>query len=113
MWSPLSVSRWIFLLTLAVVMVFSASQVDSFAPVVDLPCCRNVSARKIPRIKACFEQKPREGCRHHAFLVTSKRGKQWCIDPTSKWLKDKIKRGELDCPPDLSLLNEVLGFDEV
>uniref|UniRef100_A0AAZ1XJK2 Chemokine interleukin-8-like domain-containing protein n=1 Tax=Oreochromis aureus TaxID=47969 RepID=A0AAZ1XJK2_OREAU len=84
MWTALSVSRWIFLLSLSVVMFFSASQADS---VVGLSCCRNVSTRKIARIKWCYEQKPREGCNHHAFL-----DKPWCVNPNSKWLKDKIQK---------------------
>ncbi|GAA6232842.1 C-C motif chemokine 4-like [Lates japonicus] len=104
MWTTLSVSRWIFLLTFAVVMFLSASPVESYVPIVDLPCCPSVSSRRVPRIKECFEQKPRDDCNIHAFLIRTKKGKELCISPTAQWLQDLIKKGKLYCPPDLSLL---------
>ncbi|XP_056221033.1 C-C motif chemokine 4-like [Seriola aureovittata] len=103
MWTPLSVSRWIFLLTLAVVMLLSATEaVDSTIPFVNLPCCAASGSTKIHRIKACYEQKPREDCEHHAFLVINKKGRPFCISPASPWLQHLIKKGELRCPPDVS-----------
>ncbi|CAN9506083.1 unnamed protein product [Ophioblennius macclurei] len=100
-----------FLLGLAVVMLLSVSEAESYVPYVGLPCCRGGSPRKVVRVKECYEQKPRKGCNHHAFLVTSRRGKQWCIDPAAQWLKDKIATAELDCRPDLSLTNHILAED--
>ncbi|XP_030254211.1 C-C motif chemokine 5-like [Sparus aurata] len=107
MWTTLSASRWICLLTLTVVMLVSASQVDSSSPIIRLPCCLNVSSRKIERVKTCYEQKPREGCQRHAFLVVTRKNKQWCINPDAAWLKDKIEKGKLSCPPDLTPLSGV------
>ncbi|CAK6969265.1 C-C motif chemokine 4-like [Scomber scombrus] len=97
MWTTLSASRWIFLLTFAVVMLFSVSQVDSYVPIVDIPCCRNVSSRRIERIKKCYEQQPREGCNQHAFMIMTKRNKIWCINPTAKWLKTKLAKSQFWC----------------
>nr|XP_057915435.1 uncharacterized protein LOC131108482 [Doryrhamphus excisus] len=89
MWSALlCVSRWMLLLTLAAVIF----QVDAYVPDVRLPCCRSVASRRVLRIKRCFEQKPREDCNQHAFLMVTKSGKQWCISPAAKWLKDRMDK---------------------
>ncbi|KAM9331817.1 eotaxin-like [Pholidichthys leucotaenia] len=108
MWATPSISRQAVLLSLTVLMLVSVSQVESYVPVIGLSCCSNVSTRKMVRIKECYEQKPREGCDLHAFIIKNKRGKQKCIDPDSLWLKDKIQKGVLDCLPVLSLSNQVL-----
>ncbi|KAG7231315.1 hypothetical protein INR49_012155 [Caranx melampygus] len=95
MWTPLSVSRWIFLLTLAVVLFVSATQANT--PGISLSCCFSHESTKIRRIKRCFEQTPRYDCDHHAFLIMNRRGR-WCIDPAAQWLQDLIKAGKLNCP---------------
>uniref|UniRef100_A0A671YDX9 Uncharacterized protein n=1 Tax=Sparus aurata TaxID=8175 RepID=A0A671YDX9_SPAAU len=56
MWTTLSASRWICLLTLTVVMLVSASQGKTELKLLNI------------RVKTCYEQKPREGCQRHAFL---------------------------------------------
>lgn len=41
---------------------------DTSVPVVGLSCCSRVGSRRIlERVKACYEQKPRAGCKTHAF----------------------------------------------
>ncbi|CAJ1081713.1 C-C motif chemokine 4-like [Xyrichtys novacula] len=90
----LSAGRWIFLLSLAVVMIFSTSG-GSAAASIDLvaeTCCYNTSAIKIPKIKACYEQVPRRDCNRHAYLVVSKRGKTWCISDNAPWLVNLIEK---------------------
>ncbi|XP_077410351.1 uncharacterized protein LOC144040224 [Vanacampus margaritifer] len=101
MWTTLETRCWIFLLTLGLVLI----QVESNVPDVRLSCCGSVGYRRLPRIKRCFEQKPREDCKQHAFLIVTKSGKQWCVSPAAKWLKDKMDKNKLKCPPDMSMWN--------
>uniref|UniRef100_A0A8D3DGI5 Chemokine interleukin-8-like domain-containing protein n=1 Tax=Scophthalmus maximus TaxID=52904 RepID=A0A8D3DGI5_SCOMX len=89
--TTLSFSRLMFLLTLAVVMIFSASQVDSSVPI-GLPCCHNVTSRRVRNISKCYEQKPRQDCSRHAFLITREKLQPLCISPDAQWLQDKITK---------------------
>ncbi|XP_077364387.1 uncharacterized protein LOC144008898 [Festucalex cinctus] len=92
---------WIFLLTVGLVLI----QVETNVPDVRLSCCGSVGFRRLQRIKRCFEQKPREDCKQHAFLIVTKSGKLWCVSPEAKWLKDKMDKNKLKCPPDMSMWN--------
>uniref|UniRef100_A0AAQ6IMH9 Chemokine interleukin-8-like domain-containing protein n=1 Tax=Anabas testudineus TaxID=64144 RepID=A0AAQ6IMH9_ANATE len=89
MGTTLSVSRWIFLLTLAVVMLYSASKVDS--SIVGLSCFLKSTNTTIKRIMQCYEQKPRQDCNHHAFVIRSKNGEEFCVKPTPPKLKVLLK----------------------
>ncbi|XP_051266744.1 C-C motif chemokine 14-like [Dicentrarchus labrax] len=102
MWKSVSASRWICLLTLAVVMLLYVSEVDSYFSIGGSPCCHRSSYYKIKGIKVCREQNPRLGCHHHAFLIITKTDKIMCVNPAAKWLKDKRDMKELDCPPVIS-----------
>lgn len=98
MWTTLSVR--ISLLTLAVVMFFSASDVDSQ---IHFRCCDKLKASKpIDKIKQCYEQKKRTDCNYHAFVIETEDGKIHCVKPTPPWLKNRIKAKELECPPEFS-----------
>lgn len=98
MWTTLSVR--ISLLTLAVVMFFSASNVDSQ---IHFRCCDKLKASKpIDKIKQCYEQKKRTDCNYHAFVIETEDGKIHCVKPTPPWLKNRIKAKELECPPEFS-----------
>ncbi|MEQ2221332.1 hypothetical protein ILYODFUR_014716 [Ilyodon furcidens] len=99
--STLSYSRWIFLLSLTALMFISLSEVESFSPIIKLDCCQNLSNRTFPRIKQCYEQK-RLDCNIHAFIIKNHKGRLRCIDPKSEELRNKIKKGQLRCPPDIS-----------
>ncbi|CAK6969266.1 hypothetical protein F2P81_019636 [Scomber scombrus] len=57
-------SLGIWLLTLAVVTLFSASEVDS----IKLLCCMGGNPEEVHNIKKCFEQVRRVDCNYHAFL---------------------------------------------
>ncbi|XP_078137170.1 uncharacterized protein LOC144537366 [Sander vitreus] len=98
MWTTLSVR--IGLLTLAVVMLFSASEE---MPQMQIQCCRDVRGhRLIEQIKLCHEQKMRHSCKYHAFVIINDSGKMFCVKPTPQWLKNLLNKGELKCPPDIS-----------
>ncbi|KAG7525505.1 C-C motif chemokine 4-like [Solea senegalensis] len=103
MWTSLSLSRWIFLLPLTVIMFGSASHVDAAVPIINLSCCRSFRSSFVPKVKACYEQKPRHDCDFHAFLIITKRNKVLCVGPAAPWLQDKINKGGLHCPPVVSL----------
>ncbi|KAF1373263.1 hypothetical protein PFLUV_G00258610 [Perca fluviatilis] len=113
MWTTLSVR--IALLSLAVVMLFSASEAMLQIP---LHCCNKVQRlRHIEKIKQCFEQKERHGCKYHAFMITNDSGKTFCVEPTVPWLKNLLEEEKLKCPPDISKLLrtrfEVLDEDDL
>uniref|UniRef100_A0AAX7UFJ2 Chemokine interleukin-8-like domain-containing protein n=1 Tax=Astatotilapia calliptera TaxID=8154 RepID=A0AAX7UFJ2_ASTCA len=57
----LSISRWIFLLCLPVVisLLFSFHAAHSSAQSLGLPCCHKVITQEVKTIQSCFEQKPR------------------------------------------------------
>ncbi|XP_034562450.1 C-C motif chemokine 26-like isoform X2 [Notolabrus celidotus] len=97
MWTTLSAARWVFLLSLAAVMILSTSG-DSFNPI-DPTCCFKVSnsSIKVHKIKECYELTRQRGCRIHAYLVKNKAGKKACINPEARWIVDVINRGKLIC----------------
>ncbi|KAK5849754.1 hypothetical protein PBY51_014061 [Eleginops maclovinus] len=98
MWTCLSVSRWIFLLTLTVVMLFLASEgVDGE---IHIKCCKPTRQRKIA-IKHCYNQTKRYYCNRPAYKVADKSGKWYCVPPNSSWLKE-LRDAGLKCPPDIS-----------
>ncbi|KAL3040532.1 hypothetical protein OYC64_011534 [Pagothenia borchgrevinki] len=92
-----SVTRWILLLTLAVVMLLSVSKVGARGQ--HLTCWSKCTNFKIQRIQSCVEQMQRRNC-NHAFVVKNKR-RTVCIKPDTVWLKEMIKKGEIHCPPDI------------
>ncbi|KAM6900090.1 uncharacterized protein FYW49_016634 [Xenentodon cancila] len=92
MWTSVSISRWMCLLSLAAVMFLSISQVDSNNPYVALDCCKKLSEKGFRRIAKCFEQEPRPNCNIHAFLIINKRGRMQCINATSQWINAKIDK---------------------
>ncbi|XP_078137251.1 uncharacterized protein LOC144537413 [Sander vitreus] len=97
MW--MSLSDRIGLLTLAVMMLFSASEGYAF---LHLRCCHRGSHMTKGPIAECYEQKARGGCPVNAYLIKPVSGNWQCIKPDSKWLKKKIEAGQLKCPPDIS-----------
>ncbi|KAI9519467.1 hypothetical protein NQZ68_027648 [Dissostichus eleginoides] len=99
MWTSLSFSRWIFLLTLTAVMLFSASGVDSNT---DMECCKPVGHRQpINPIKQCYKQTLRYSCRDDAYMIIVENGNWYCVKPTPPWLRKLLKQG-LNCPQDIS-----------
>ncbi|KAL3040530.1 hypothetical protein OYC64_011532 [Pagothenia borchgrevinki] len=98
MWTSLSVSRWIFLLTLTAVMLFSASGVDSHR---HMKCCKPFRTPKINPIKHCYKQTLRHRCRQDAYKITDENGQLYCVKPTPPWLQKRLKQG-LNCSPDIS-----------
>ncbi|GLD54497.1 C-C motif chemokine 4-like protein [Lates japonicus] len=98
MWMPLSVSRWGFLLSLGVVMLFSASQVDSNTKA--LRCCPGGQI-KIPGvvINECYLQKADEtGCGSNAYMIKTDTGKVICVSPEAPRIQALLERGEITCP---------------
>ncbi|XP_044195493.1 uncharacterized protein LOC122972445 isoform X1 [Thunnus albacares] len=90
----------ICLLTLAIVMLFCASGGLARPPI---SCCEKAYAlKKDWQIKACVEQHPRSGCRHHAFLIITDSDEEKCLKPNLPWLKKEINEGKLKCPPVIS-----------
>ncbi|CAK6969267.1 uncharacterized protein LOC122972445 isoform X1 [Scomber scombrus] len=87
-------SLGIWLLTLAVVTLFSASEVDS----IKLLCCMGGNPEEVHNIKKCFEQVRRVDCNYHAFLIITNSGNTRCVEPGSPWLKELINTGKLQCP---------------
>ncbi|KAK5897949.1 hypothetical protein CgunFtcFv8_015408 [Champsocephalus gunnari] len=98
MWTSLSVSRWIFLLTLTAVTLFSASGVDSNT---HIKCCKPFRQPKINPIKHCYKQTQRHRCRHDAYKITDENGRLYCVKPTPPWLQKRLNAG-LNCSPDIS-----------
>ncbi|KAI9519466.1 hypothetical protein NQZ68_027647 [Dissostichus eleginoides] len=60
-----SVTRWILLLTLAVVMLLSVSKVGAWGQ--PLTCLKKCTNFKVQRIQSCYEQMQRWKC-NHAFV---------------------------------------------
>ncbi|MEQ2311291.1 hypothetical protein AMECASPLE_018296 [Ameca splendens] len=104
MWWTLPLTRWIFLLSLAVVMLLSVTEVESLPANIILPCCRDLTSRIPAKIAKCYEQKSRRGCRTHAIVITDHKKHMWCIKP-SKWLNDMKEKKHVKCPPDISVLS--------
>ncbi|KAM7390109.1 hypothetical protein PAMA_008329 [Pampus argenteus] len=94
----LFVNRWIFVSSLAVVMLLSVLP-DSFGRLVNFPCCYEVRFSLQGRIKTCYEMKPQEDGCVHSFLIENMRGNQKCIDPASTWLKEKLEKKQITCVP--------------
>ncbi|XP_008298864.1 C-C motif chemokine 28-like [Stegastes partitus] len=94
MWKNLSVSRWIFLLSFAVVMLVSASEASNF---LQLSCCYEVDNKIRGRIQECFKLRKKGGCAE-AFVIRLSRTKWQCISPTHKRINERIKKGDLKCP---------------
>ncbi|XP_024861248.1 regakine-1-like [Kryptolebias marmoratus] len=99
MWSTLPSSRWVFLLSLAAALLFSASDGQSF---IRLPCCRNLFNKTAVKITKCYEQRPRWKCKIHAYILKTQNGRGVCINPDSAWIKEKLAKG-LKCSPDITL----------
>nr|BAB86883.1 CC chemokine [Paralichthys olivaceus] len=93
MWT-LSAGRWMFLLTLALVMIVSLSQVAT-------GCCDKVTTNRYV-VKKCWEQKRSANCKLHAYLIETKMKGTRCIDPEAAWIKHQIKNNTIKCPSDVS-----------
>ncbi|XP_078018949.1 uncharacterized protein LOC144458938 isoform X2 [Epinephelus lanceolatus] len=93
MWKTLSVR--IGLLTLAVVMLFSAPEVDAN---IHLPCCYGGRRRTKEPIDKCYTQEPRDGCHIYAYLLKTSAGAWQCILYKSKWFNQMIL-AKINCPP--------------
>ncbi|KAM9337143.1 uncharacterized protein ABDE67_018447 [Symphorus nematophorus] len=111
MMMSLSASRWMCLLTLGVVMLFSASQVDSMLHA-RAPCCFGGQSEELKHIKDCYEQKPRPDCQHHFFIITTKRNKKFCVRPDAEWLTQRLETGDLACLPVVSNVGKLEFLDE-
>ncbi|XP_076617191.1 uncharacterized protein LOC143339697 [Chaetodon auriga] len=107
MWASLSASCWTCLLAL---MLFAASQVDSM--ILGLPCCRGGRSKEIQDVQQCFEQKPRSDCSYHAFVIITSSNKKVCVKGTSPWLKKRLSKGEINCPPELLIDGRFVVLDE-
>ncbi|KAM8731208.1 uncharacterized protein AB9X84_025708 [Acanthopagrus schlegelii] len=102
MWTSFSASRWICLLTLAAVMLISASQVDSF-PSYAHACCERAQTRKVKDIMKCNKQESRRSCPHNAFLiVSSSSSKPICVQQNAQWLQKLLDEKKLICPSQFS-----------
>ncbi|GLD54498.1 uncharacterized protein AKAME5_000710300 [Lates japonicus] len=88
MWKLLSL-----LLTLGVVMLFSAS--EGF---IHFPCCKGGHFKLKKEIQTCFNQTRRPDCNATAFLIITKTKELRCMNQTSQWLQKKIDKG-LKCGP--------------
>ncbi|KAF3703864.1 hypothetical protein EXN66_Car019552 [Channa argus] len=106
----LTFSRWICLLTLAAVMIFSASEVDSFK--VAPSCCINVqSGISEKKVQRCYKQVPRHNCLE-AYVIITDQNKMFCVKPTPSWLTERMNQG-LKCPNDISKRRRFELFDDV
>ncbi|KAM4719037.1 uncharacterized protein FYW61_016591 [Anableps anableps] len=95
----LSYSRWIFLLSLAALMFISESEGSTFR---GIPCWETCFVVRKQHIQTCYEQQLRHDCKTHGFLVTNHRGQKLCIKGDTIWIKDRIAKGQIKCPPDIS-----------
>ncbi|XP_029935557.1 C-C motif chemokine 2-like [Myripristis murdjan] len=92
MWTSLSSSRGISLLTVTIVICMSASEVYSQNQRTP-KCCPAVSRKRITeRIAECYIQKPEFPCRINAYLFVTISGKEWCVDPDASWLKNRLNQ---------------------
>ncbi|KAG7231316.1 hypothetical protein INR49_012156 [Caranx melampygus] len=109
MWTPLSASRWVLLLTLGVVMLLSESEANEHA------CCYvkgPPNEQEIKDIEKCLKQTSSSKCSHNAYMIKPKHDDWKCINPKTKWLKKLIEEGEIECrdrfktAPRLEVLDE-------
>lgn len=61
-------------------------------------CCDAGTESVHGKITKCFEQRAGRPCSKHFYIVFLGNEKR-CINPGSKWLKEKINKENLNCPP--------------
>ncbi|MED6263967.1 hypothetical protein CHARACLAT_009984 [Characodon lateralis] len=62
-------------------------------------CCHEGSEKVNGKIHQCFELRPGKPCLKHFFLLDIKGRPPLCINPDSDWLRSKMKKEHLKCPP--------------
>ncbi|KAK2859840.1 hypothetical protein Q5P01_004460 [Channa striata] len=109
--TTLSSSRWICLFALAVVMTFSASEVDSQN--LAMQCCPKVQPSLLKEsIKECYRQDKRDGCQD-AFVIKTTTDKILCVKHTAPRIEHLVKTGKLACPRDISKRHKFKVYNDV
>uniref|UniRef100_A0A1A8H8Z5 Chemokine interleukin-8-like domain-containing protein n=1 Tax=Nothobranchius korthausae TaxID=1143690 RepID=A0A1A8H8Z5_9TELE len=101
-----SSSRAVFLLSLVAVMFLSGSEGDD-----KVSCCTSVTKKPVKdELLSCYEQKPKWGCKLHAFMVVTVKNELACVHPDAAWFKSHVKRK--DCAPVINMPSAFEDEDE-
>ncbi|XP_063052256.1 C-C motif chemokine 24-like [Engraulis encrasicolus] len=74
-------------------LVVSVTLVSSGPPhIKSSSCCPRLYRTKIPEKMVVSCQITDSSCYKKAYVLTTKSGKQWCVDPELSWVKKIVKK---------------------